>query len=128
MSSPMLLNQTNAIKDKYNVVNSLRNINACDEAITIEYNKLDTITAGQLKEKISQALNEYEAAYRDKMTVATKKYIKQLQQLNACSKFTIEYKKFENDMIARQFREAIQFVFINRCRELYLSMTLNPTM
>lgn len=115
------------ITDNYNRINDLRNNNASDNKVTINYSKLDTISAGEIRSKITQALNEYEANYRESMTETTKSYINKLKKANNLSSLEIDYEKFDNTEIALQFRQAIQFVIIKRAREIYLNMTLNPT-
>jgi hypothetical protein len=62
----------------------------------------------------------------------TKEYLDQLFKQNMGTSFTIEYKKLKDDLcdinVEGNLRETIQLVLINRARELYLDMTLNPTL
>lgn len=123
----MIPYRSDEITKEYNRINDLRNTNASDNKVTINYKKLDDRSASSLRAKVTQALNEYNANYREKMSDTTKKYIHKLQKSNSQPSITIEYDKFDNDIIATQFREAIQFVLIRRAKDIYLDMTLNHT-
>lgn len=119
-------NNYKTITSQYNYINSLRNTNASSD-IEIDYNKMDIKSRGELKDRIADALHNYLVVYRESMTDTTKNYIKYLEKANMGYNIKIEYDKFENYVISQQFRESIQLIFIKRARELYLSMTLNPS-
>lgn len=122
------LNLSKAITDQYNRVNDLKNSNASTEALGIDYNRLDTKTKGMLKDSIASAIVNYK---KYDMYPETKEYLDQLFKQNMGTSFTIEYKKLKDDLcdinVEGNLRETIQLVLINRARELYLDMTLNPT-
>lgn len=119
-------NHPKTITNLYNYLNELRDKNSSSD-ISIDYSKLDSKSKGEIKDRIADALHNYLAAYRESMSNETKTYIKSLEKDNMGNSINIEYDKFENYEISQQFRESIQLIFIKRLREIYLSMTLNPT-
>lgn len=119
-------NHPKTITNLYNYLNELRNKNSSSD-ISIDYSKLDSKSKGEIKDRIADALHNYLAVYRESISNETKTYIKSLEKDNMGNSINIEYDKFENYEISQQFRESIQLIFIKRLREIYLSMTLNPT-
>ena len=118
-------NKAKTIATHYKYLDNIRNRNASSNQITIVFSKMDTISQGKMRDKLFQALAEYCAIYRETMLEETKEYIKKLKRQVMSDQVTIDYDKFENYEIAKQFRETVQFVCIKRCREIYLSMTMN---
>ena len=118
---------TEQIKKFYNNVIKLRDANSNDEKITINFSKYDSTTSGILKDGISDAIVNYYEVYKDSLTDDMKEELHKIEYHNNGASVTIDYSALSNPEIRDQLRETIQMILVNRARDLYLNMTLNPT-
>lgn len=109
---------------QYKAVTSLKNINEISDVIDINYDTLDSKSAGELKDTITNALRSYIDL---DITPEVKSYIKKLQRMNVTNKITIDYSKIDDMqlMLAYTFKTTIQNVLTKRQKEIYSSMILN---
>lgn len=130
MSGPIThSNISNDIAVKYLIVNEYKNTNSAGDEFSIDYKKLDTETKGELKQAIAHALDNYIRNYS--MNDHTKEELQGLFKSNMGPNIHIEYSKLRDSDcdvdLERNLRETIQLILIKRARELYLYMTMNPT-
>ena len=119
------------IKRDYNRINNLRNLNGDPKttSITLNYRNMDKTTMGLLKQKVAHALDNYingKGKYYTKRNDDVKEYCKLLRKANVTDSIDIDYEKlgdFGDDM-----RDMIQLVLKDRCVNIYLAMTMNPTL
>jgi RecB family endonuclease NucS len=124
---PWMPNIDTEITKSYNNIIALKDLNTNQESITIDYKSLDNNTMGLMRSKISSTIDILKKDYKLCMTEDTEKYLDFLFRENMGDNITIEYNKINNDDMKRRLRYSIQSVFIERAREIYLSMTLNHT-
>lgn len=119
------LNQSVGMR-KYKAVTALKNLNTLADRIEINYNNLDTVTAGDLKQTISQTLHNFTEleVNEDKM-----KYIRSLIKQNMTYKIDIDYAKLDEDtedlLLAYTLKTEIQKVLTARKGILYRDLILN---
>lgn len=121
---PHTSNSQSLISRQYKAVTSLKNINEISDVIDIDYDNLDSKSAGELKDTITNALRSYIDL---DITPEVKSYIKKLQKMNATNKIIIDYSKIDDVqlMLAYTFKTTIQNVLTKRQKEIYSSMILN---
>lgn len=121
---PHTSNSQSLISRQYKAVTSLKNINEISDVIDIDYDNLDSKSAGELKDTITNALRSYIDL---DITPEVKSYIKKLQKMNATNKIIIDYSKIDDVqlMLAYTFKTTIQNVLAKRQKEIYSSMILN---
>lgn len=117
-------NSQSLMSRQYKAVTSLKNINEISDVIDINYDTLDSKSAGELKDTITNALRSYIDL---DITPEVKSYIKKLQRMNVTNKITIDYSKIDDMqlMLAYTFKTTIQNVLTKRQKEIYSSMILN---
>lgn len=124
---PWMPNIDTEITKSYNIIIALKDLNTNQESITIDYKSLDNKTMGLMRSKISSTIDILKKDYKLYMTEDTEKYLDFLFRQNMGDNITIEYNKINNDDMKRRLRYSVQSVFIERARDIYLSMTLNHT-
>lgn len=124
---PWMPNIDTEITKSYNNIIALKDLNTNQESITIDYKTLDNTTMGLMRSKISSTIDILKKDYKLYMTEDTEKYLDFLFRQNMGDNITIEYNKINNDDMKRRLRYSVQSVFIERARDIYLSMTLNHT-
>lgn len=109
---------------QWKAVVALKNLNDASDIIEINYNRLDSVTRGMLKDRITNALNNY---LKEDISSNIKAYIKILLKSNMGNSITIDYSKIDDEklMLAYSLKVAINEILIERQRALYTSLTLN---
>lgn len=110
---------------EYKAVAALKNLNDAADRIEINYDRLDSKSAGALKDKIASTLNKITDT--EDVNPEVKAYAEQLKKQNMTYSIDIDYSKIDDPDHSTAFilKQAIQVVLIARKRELYLSLTLN---
>ena len=118
-------NDQDLVMKQYKTVSSLKNINELADRIEIDYNKLDTITRGDLKETIANVLHGFKNL--DNLPEETKKYVDDLIKQNMTYKIDIDYSKIDNEELLTAFilKKKIQQTLEDRKHAIYTNMTLN---
>ena len=112
---------------EYKAVAALININNVADRIEINYTRLDSVSAGRLKDTIAKTLHGFSLI--DEITGDTKEYIAKLSKQNTTSSIDIDFAKLDKDneelLLAYQLKSAIKEVLTERKRAIYTSLTLN---
>lgn len=128
MSAPIShSNLSNDIAIKYLKVNDLKKSNFSTPVITFNYNSLDTITQGKLKDAIAAKINCFLKEYE--LSEDLIKILKLIFKSNSSNICTIEYEKIKklDENIEDSLRQTVQTILNKRASELYFNMMQNPT-
>lgn len=116
--------QSSKMKE-YKAVAALKNLNNIADRIEINYNKLDSKSAGLLKDTIASTLNKL--TNTDGVNPDVIKYAEALKKQNMTYIIDIDYAKLDDPDYSTAYilKQAIQEALTKRKRELYTSLTLN---
>lgn len=117
-------NQSEAMR-QYKAVVALKNLNEAADRIEINYDNLDTLTAGEIKQTIANTLHGFMNI--ESIPEETKKYIDSLIRQNMTYKIDIDYSKIDNEEVCTAFilKKNINQKLDDRKHSLYLNLTLN---
>lgn len=115
-----------------NLLKNLKESNKIATEIHFNYDTIDTITMGVLKDIIHRLTNNFLSCTCDNcpydtccLTLADKNYIQELRKYNMTNECTVRYNKLGN--VAASLRQEIQCNLEARYRELSKVMILNTT-
>lgn len=117
-------NQHDKMKE-YKTIAALKNLNDAADRIEINYNKLDSKSAGALKDTIANTLRKITDI--DDLNPKVKEYAEKLKKQNMTYSIDIDYSKIDDQEYSTAYllKLAIQKALTDRKRELYVSLTLN---
>lgn len=117
-------NQSSKMKE-YKTIAALKNLNNMADRIEINYNKLDSLSAGFLKDKIAYTLNKITQI--PELNPDVLKYAEQLKKQNMTYLIDIDYSKIDDQEFSTAYilKQAIQETLTKRKKELYVSLILN---
>ncbi len=117
-------NQSDKMKE-YKTIAALKNLNDAADRIEINYNKLDSKSAGFLKDNIAYTLNKITNLPEVKPEVL--EYAEKLKKQNMTYIIDIDYAKIDDPDFSTAFilKQSIQETLTKRKKDLYLSLTLN---
>ena len=118
-------NSQSAKIKEYKTIAALKNLNDAADRIEINYNKLDSKSAGALKDVIAFTLNKITNTEGVKPEVL--EYAEKLKKQNMTYTVDIDYAKIDDEDYSTSYilKSAIQDTLIKRKKDLYVSLTLN---
>ena len=122
------IHATNNQHDKmreYRAIASLKNLNDAADRIEINYNRLDSKSAGLLKDTIAYTLRKITDL--EDLKPETREYAEKLKKQNMTYTIDIDYEKIDDQDLSTAYilKQAIQEALMQRKKDLYLSLTLN---
>ena len=122
------IHATNNQHDKmreYRAITSLKNLNDVADRIEINYNRLDSKSAGLLKDTIAYTLRKITDL--EDLKPEIKEYAEKLKKQNMTYSIDIDYAKIDDQDLSTAYilKQAIQEALMQRKKDLYLSLTLN---
>ncbi len=117
-------NQHDKMKE-YRAISSLKNLNDAADRIEINYNRLDSKSAGLLKDTIANTLRKITDL--EDLKPEIKEYAEKLKKQNMTYSIDIDYAKIDDQDLSTAYilKQAIQEALMQRKKDLYLSLTLN---
>jgi len=113
---------------RYKTIAGLKNINELADRIEIDFNKLDSVSAGHLRDAIYKSLNSFIIS-NENLSEEKIEYIKSLMKQSTCNRIDIDYAKLdkgdESQLLAYGLKMSIQNVLSDRKATIYRDMTLN---